>query len=55
MPDKETHQRSKHKTSRGVPWSKVRMEELSAMVQDGLVAAALLQAVRDLKSDDLDE
>jgi len=54
MPDKET-QRSKYKTSRGVPWSEVRIEELSAMVQDGLVAAALLQALRDLKSDDLEE
>ena len=55
MPDKQTHQRSKHKTSRGVPWSKVRMEELPGMVQDGIVAAALLQAARDLKSDDFDE
>jgi hypothetical protein len=54
MPHKQTHQRSKHKTSRGVPWSEVRVEELPGMVQDGIVAAALLQAVRDLNEDDLD-
>ena len=54
MPDKETHQRSKHKTSRGVPWSQVRVEELPGMVQDGIVAAALLKAVRDLNREDLD-
>jgi hypothetical protein len=54
MPDKKTHECSKHKTSRGVPWSKVRVEELPGMVQDGIVAAALLKAVRDLNSDDLD-
>ena len=54
MPDKKIHECSKHKTSRGVPWSKVRVEELPGMVQDGIVAAALLKAVRDLNEDDLD-
>jgi hypothetical protein len=55
MRGKETHQRStRHKTSRGVPWSKVRVEELPGMVQDGIVAAALLKAMRDLSEDDLD-
>jgi hypothetical protein len=54
MPGKGTHERSKHKTSRGVPWNKVRVEELPEMVQDGIVAAALLKAVRDLNEDDLD-
>ena len=54
MPDKQTHQRSKHKTSRGVPWSDVRVEELPGMVQDGIVASALLKAIHDLNEDDQD-
>ena len=54
MPDKKTPECSKHKTSRGVPWSKVRAEELPGMVQDGIVASALLKAMRDLNKDDLD-
>ena len=54
MTDKKTREDAKHKTSRGVPWSKVRVEELPGMVQDGMVAAALLKAMRDLNNDDLD-
>jgi hypothetical protein len=50
----EHHKCSKHKTSRGVPWSKVRVEELPGMVEDGIVAAAVLKAVRDLNKDDFD-
>jgi len=55
MSDKQTQQRSRNQTSRGVPWSKVRVEELPGMVQDGIVAAALLKAMRDLNEDDRDQ
>jgi hypothetical protein len=53
MSDKETHDVSKYKTSRGVPWSEVSVGELPGMVQDGIKAAALLKAMEDLHKEDL--
>jgi hypothetical protein len=45
MSDKKTHEVSKYKTSRGVPWSEVLVGELPGMVEDGIEAAALLKAM----------
>jgi hypothetical protein len=37
------------KTSRGVPWSEVRLDEAQGMVRDGIEAAALLAAWKAAK------
>jgi hypothetical protein len=36
---------SKFKTSRGIPWSEVTLDEAEGMVHDGIEAAALLAAM----------
>jgi hypothetical protein len=42
----------KYKTSQGVPWGEVTLAELRGMVQDGIEAAALLKAARDMNQED---
>jgi hypothetical protein len=37
---------SEAKTSRGIPWSEVKLDEAEGMVRDGIEAAALLAAIR---------
>ena len=50
-------QKSKYTTSKGIPWSDVKIRELKGMVRDGKEAAALLAAMpadvlQSLETDD---
>jgi hypothetical protein len=47
MTTKRGQEVSKYTTSRGIPWSEVRVSDLHGMVQDGLEAAALLAAIEE--------
>jgi hypothetical protein len=48
----QDEQKSKYKTSRGVNWSDVPWHELPGMVSDGKIAAALIEAGKQLPQED---